>query len=352
MTRYIAQRLLAGLLTALLASLLIFLSIRVAPGYEAVYVHRGYYGLPPWGYWDYGYCDADCEKTLEEILEESGYYPPPIRMQYLNWVGGWVTGDWEESIWSEEAGWDSFARRLPVTLQLVVMAQALAALVGVTAGVIMALRRNTRIDHVGRTLCKTGLALPVFWTATLLLIGGFYFLDWSPRIVHNPLLEDPLGNLDQFILPAIALSYVSCAAVALMVRSSALNILLRQDFVPTYPSSGAGHSFVVFLHTLKNILMPVIVALCLTLPVAIGGSVIIEPLFDLEGIGNMLVKAALSDRLPCHGIPGPLLLRMGNRGQHPGGHPLRLADARRTLHPEVAQGGVGPSGKPGTAGVN
>ena len=309
MTRYIAQRLLAGLLTAFLVSLMLFTVLRVIPSVAPGWTDREYHE-PILIIW----CTGDCEfynDVLDKFRKDLGLDQPPLHTQYLHWVGGWVIGYWGESRFSTEnidkpwvTSWsygkstfEAFKQRLPVTLQLVVMAQTLAALVGLSAGVIMVLRRNTRIDLVGRTICKAGLALPVFWTATLLLVGGFYFVDWSPRVGHNPLLEDPLGNLDQFIFPAIALCYVSCAAVALMMRSSTLGIL-RQDYVQTTPVSGLAHSVAVFLHALKNVLEPAVVTIGFTFPAIVGGVLIIEPLFNLNGVGNMLIKAAVSADYP------------------------------------------------------
>ena len=308
MTRYIAQRLLVGLLTAFLVSLMLFTVLRVIPSVAPGWTDREYHEPI------FLTCTGDCEfyqDVLDKFRKDLGLDQPPLHTQYLHWVGGWVIGYWGESRFSTEnidkpwvTSWsygkstfETFKQRLPVTLQLVVMAQTLAALVGVSAGVIMALRRNTRIDHVGRTICKAGLALPVFWTATLLLVGGFYLVDWSPRVGHNPLLEDPLGNLDQFIFPAIALCYVSCAAVALMMRSSTLGIL-RQDYVQTTPVSGLAHSVAVFLHALKNVLEPAVVTIGFTFPAIVGGVLIIEPLFNLNGVGNMLIKAAVSADYP------------------------------------------------------
>ena len=295
MTRYIAQRLLVGLLTAFLASLFIFVTLRAAPLDERHGVTVTFAIYPE----DLG--NPELVKWLEEMRKELGLYRPPPHIQYLHWIGGWVTGDWEksywESFWYEGEVHEYFAKRLPVTLKLVAMSQAIAALVGVTAGIVMAMRRDSWIDHFGRAIAKSGLAIHVVWSTSLLLVGGFRLFDWSPSIGHAPLLEDPLGNLNQFIFPAIALGYASCAAVALMMRSSTLGIL-RQDYVQTYPVSEPSHTAVVFIHTLKNALAPAIVALALTFPAIAGGILIVEPLFGLDGVGNMLVNAALSADYP------------------------------------------------------
>ena len=104
-----------------------------------------------------------------------------LHMQYFRWMGGWVTGDWGESFFSNEKIWESFTSKLPTSLRLVAMAWAIAALIGIPAGIIMALKRNSWIDNLGRSVSSISLALPIFWTATLLLVAGIQFLDWDPK---------------------------------------------------------------------------------------------------------------------------------------------------------------------------
>ena len=279
MLRYIAQRLLAGLLTAFLVSLLIFALLRIAIDQE------DFAAIEPLG----GVSLRPTEEQRWTIRERLGLNAP-LHIQYFRWMGGWVTGDWGESFFSSENIWEDFKDKLPVTLQLAVMAQVIAALMGIPTGILMALRRNSWVDLLGRAVFKMWIAFPVFWTATLLLVGGIYFFEWTPKIGYIQPLDNPGGNLLQLLWPALVLGLPVSAAVALMMRSSSLGIL-RQDYVQTTPASGLGHSAVVFLHALKNVLAPAVVTLALTFPAIVGGTVIMERIFVLDGVGNMLVEA-------------------------------------------------------------
>ena len=307
MTRYIAQRLLAGLLTAFLVSLILFAILRVILDVAPGWTEREYYQPPIILCWD------DCDRELiDEYRRKLGLDQPPLHVQYIHWTGSWVTGYWGESRYSPEnferlwvTAWtyskdtfEAFSRKLPATVQLVVMAHALAALVGIPAGVFMTIKMGSRTDMVGRAIARSGVSIHLVWGATLLLVGGFILLDWGPTFGHHSLLKDPLGNLNQFLFPAIALGYASCAAVTLMMRHSALDALRQEEYIQTYPVSEPGHSAAVVLHTLKYALVPTATALALTFPATLGGVLIVEPLFGLDGVGNLLVSSALSEDYP------------------------------------------------------
>ena len=275
MTRYIAQRLLAGLLTAFIVSLIIFAISRIASGDLVMNVAMEMTG---------GCCTTE-EENLAKIREHLGL-DRPLQVQYLSWIAGWVTGNWGESIFSSERIWENFNTKLLATLQLVAMTQAIAVLVGIPAGVLMALKRNSWIDRLWRTTSGMWLALPIFWTATLLLVAGPRFFDWRSKIVYIPPLEDPTGNLILFIWPALVLGLPVSAAVALMMRSSTLDAL-RQDYVQAMSVSAAS----AFLHTLRYTLVPAAIILGLTFPAIVGGTLIIERIFALDGVGSMLAEA-------------------------------------------------------------
>ncbi len=279
MTRYIAQRLLVGLLTAFIVSLILFAILRTT--FDPL---------------NFIACMDDCEFTEEELrkLREDFGVHGPLHMQYFRWMGGWVTGNWGESFWYRERIWENFNTKLLATLQLVAMTQAIAVLVGIPAGVLMALKRRSWIDRLWRTTSGMSLALPIFWTATLLLVAGPRLFDWRSKIVYIPPLEDPTGNLILFIWPALILGLPVSAAVALMTRSSTLNAL-RQDYVQAMSVSEPGHSAAVFLHTLSYTLVPAVATLGLTFPAIVGGVLLVERVFWLDGVGHLLVEA-LSQR--------------------------------------------------------
>ena len=273
MPRYIAQRLLRGLLTAFIVSLILFAILRTT--FDPL---------------NFIMCTDDCEFTeedLRELREEFGVHGP-LHIQYLRWMGSWVTGDWGESLFSNEKIWESFILRLPITLQLVAIAQSIAVLVGMPAGVLMALKRSSWPDILGRAVSGMSLALPIFLTGTLLLVAGTYFLEWSPESNNEPIPGISRGGL--ILCSALALGLPATAAVALMVRSSTLDAL-RQDDVQDSSVSGPGRSTAAFLETLRYVSVPTAVILSLTFPAIVGGTVIMERIFALDGAGNMLFEA-------------------------------------------------------------
>ena len=276
MLRYIAQRLLAGLLTAFIVSLLIFALLRIAIDQE------DFAAIEPLG----GVSLRPTEEQRWTIRERLGLNAP-LHIQYFRWMGGWITGEWAESSFSGEEIWESFIPRLPTTLQLVATAQAIVVLAGIPAGIIMALKRNSWIDTLGLAISRMWLGLPIFWTSTLLLVGGVYFLEWKPNIGYIPPLDDLSGNLILFVWPSLVLSFPVSAAIATLMRSSMLDIV-QQDYVETTPASGLGHSASVLLHTLRSSLVPATIILGLTFPAIVSGTVVMERIFVLDGVGNLL----------------------------------------------------------------
>ena len=271
MLRYAAQRLLVGLLTAFIVSLILFAILRTTRGLED-------YMMLDMGGWE------PTEKELRMIREDLGLNVP-MHMQYFKWMGGWVTGNWGESFWYRERIWENFNTKLLVTLQLVAMTQAIAVLVGIPAGVLMALKRNSWIDRLWRTTSGMWLAHPIFWTATLLLVAGIHFLDWDPKTGYLGFPDNLIGNLALF-WAALFVGIPVSVSIALMMRSSALAVL-HQDYVQAMSVSAAS----AFLHTLRYTLVPATIILGLTFPAIVSGTLIIERIFVLDGVGTMLVEA-------------------------------------------------------------
>ncbi len=278
MYRYTARRLLAGLLTALLASVLIFAILRPT------------FAIAPERFIA---CLGDCEITDEQQrkLRESLGLVGPLHVQYFRWMGGWLSGNWGESFISSEAIWEKFKEGLPATLQLVSMTLAFAILIGIPAGIIMALVRSSLTDLLNLAVLKMSLALPIFWTATLLLVAGTHFLDWDLETGYISFIDDPIGNLGMFAWPALVLGIPAAGTVALMTRSTALDAL-RQDDVQIVAEAGTVYSLAVFLHTLRYTLVPTFVTLGLILPAIVGGALLMERVFVLDGVGDMFTEAA------------------------------------------------------------
>ena len=278
MLKYTAQRLLVGLLTAFIASLLIFVIIRA--NFDPLSVIL---------------CPGDCvftEEDLRELREELGVHGP-LHIQYFKWMGSWVTGDWGESWFSAENIRELFFSSLPTTLQLVAVVQVIVAMVGVPAGALMAMKRNSWIDILGQAVSKMTLALPIFLVGILLLIVGIYFLDWaseSESIRGRLIVKVPGGSLFPFLFSALGLGIPTSATVALMMRFSTLGAL-RQDYVQAITATDPGHATAVFSGALRHTIVPAATILCLTFPAIVGGSLIVERIFVLDGVGNMLVEA-------------------------------------------------------------
>jgi len=279
MQAYLARRIILGGMTALLVSLLIFAILRIAPGDVAMMIAMEITG---------GEASDITEEDLQAIRESVGLNAP-LPQQYINWLFDILRLDWGTSMFSGTEVLDEFKSRIPITLQLVIMAQGLAISLGIPAGVIMALRRDTWIDYTVRIFSLAGLSVPSFWTATLLLVGGMYLLDWNPRLKYVPFFDDPVENLKQFIWPAVMLGYISSATQARMMRSTMLEVL-RQDYIRTAHAKGLKSFVVVYRHTLKNALIPVVTVIGVTFALTMGGSIIIEQIFSLPGIGRLMIE--------------------------------------------------------------
>lgn len=276
MQAYIARRLIYGALTGVLVSLLIFAILRIAPGDVALMIASA------------GGEGIITEEVVESIREDLGLNDP-LPVQYIKWAWGWATGDWGESMYNARSVWGDFKEKMPVTLELVIMTTTVSTLIAFPFGIIMALKQDTWIDYVIRVISLAGLSMPNFWTATLLLVGGMYLFDWNPRLEYKPITEDPLGNLSQYIWPALMLGFAASATKARMMRSTMLEVL-RQDYIRTAHAKGLRAVVVTYRHALKNALLPVVTVIGVTIALTMGGTVIIERIFVLPGMGNFLVE--------------------------------------------------------------
>lgn len=287
MRQYIIRRIAFGALSAVLVSLLIFALLRIAPGDVAMMIAVERSG---------GEGAMLTTEQIDQIREQLGL-KAPLYIQYGKWMGGFLSGDWGRSLWNKLSVFEEFKRKFAVTLELVILAQVLAIALGIFSGVVMALRRDTWVDYVVRVGSLAGLSVPSFWSATLFLVGAAYFFHWNPRIDYVPFLKDPLANLKQFIWPAIMLGYISAATQARMMRSTMLEVL-RQDYIRTAHAKGLAASVVTVRHALKNALIPVITLIGLQISVALGGSVVIERIFGLPGMGSFLIDGMLQRDYP------------------------------------------------------
>ena len=287
MQQYLARRLIFGVLTAVLVSLLVFALMRIAPGDVAQSIAAEQAG---------GEEGTVSEEQLEQIREALGLNRP-LYIQYLDWMGGFVIGDWGNSLFTKRPVFTEFKKKLIVTVELVIISQVIAIAIGLPAGILMALKQDTVIDYVVRIGSLAGLSIPSFWSAVLFLVIGAYFFRWNPPLGYIELVEDPMGNLSQFIWPSLMLGYISAATKARMMRSTMLEVL-RQDYIRTAHAKGLRQFIVTSRHALKNAMIPVITVIGITTALSLGGSVVMERVFVLPGIGNYIVDGMLQRDYP------------------------------------------------------
>lgn len=287
MKQYIARRVLYGILTVFLVSLLIFALMRIAPGDVALMIAEQNSG---------GEGSDITPEKLEEIREALGLNDP-LHVQYFKWITNFVQGDWGRSLFTQRDVFDEFKLKFPVTLELVILSQIIAIVLGIPAGIIMAIKQDSWVDYVLRIVSLAGLSLPSFWSATLLLLGGAYFFMWNPALGKNEITEAPIANLRQYFWPAIMLGYISAATKSRMMRSTMLEVL-RQDYIRTAKSKGLSAYIVTARHAMKNSLIPVVTVIGITTALALGGSVVMERVFSLPGIGNFILEGMLSRDFP------------------------------------------------------
>ncbi|MDE0024589.1 MAG: ABC transporter permease [Spirochaetaceae bacterium] len=281
MRAYVIRRLLLIIPTLFILSVLVFLSVRFIPG-DIVDMMVASNLNPMFG--------LDREVVLRALGLDV-----PVHVQYGRWLRGiFLHGTLGNSLlgaWTVE---ERILGRLPVTLELGLLAVVIGLVLGVPIGIYSALRQDTAADYVGRTVAIFGLATPNFWLGIMVMIYPAIWWGWAPPMRLIPLSDDPLGNLGMFIIPSLILGTALSAATMRMTRTMMLEVL-RQDYIRTAWSKGLRERVVVVRHATKNALIPVVTLIGLQLPIVIGGAVIMENIFNLPGLGRLMLTA-LSDR--------------------------------------------------------
>jgi peptide/nickel transport system permease protein len=272
MTRYIIRRFLLMIPTLLIVSMIVFSLIRLIPGdiAEIMVENRRY------------------ASDVDELREKLGLNQP-LPVQYVKWLGGLLTGDWGTSLWTGRTISEELRYRIPLTLQLGIMTMTISLAVAIPIGVLSAIRQDSAIDYVTRSLAILGLAMPAFWIATILLVFGSIWFGWAPRQWVS-FADDPWGSIMALLIPAIILGVDRAASLMRMTRAMMLETL-RQDYIRTAWSKGLRERVVVTRHALRNAFIPVITLLGLQIPAILGGSVVIETIFNLPGTGKFLLDA-------------------------------------------------------------
>ena len=283
MRAYLIRRLLLTIPTLLILSMLVFLSVHFIPG-DIIDVLMQQMMLTG------GIGDADRE-AVERMLG----LDQPIYVQYGRWLGDILQhGSLGTSLLHEWEVGERILGRLPVTLELGFLAILIGLVIALPVGIYSAIRQDRLGDYVGRSVAIIGLATPNFWLGIMVMVYPAIWWGWTPPITMVPFFEDPLANLSGLFIPSLILGTAGAAAVMRMTRTMMLEVL-RQDYIRTAWSKGLKEKVIVLRHTIKNALIPVVTLIGLQLPILVGGSVIMENIFNLPGLGRLLL-IALSDR--------------------------------------------------------
>jgi peptide/nickel transport system permease protein len=272
--QYVLRRLALAVPTLLLVSIIVFSIMRFMPGDVVIRMVEGHAYAP----------------TVEALRKELGL-DRPAHVQYLEWVGGiLLRGDFGSSYWTRQPILAEFAGRFPVTLELAVLTIAVSVLIGILVGILSAVRQDTVSDYVGRVFAILALSVPYFGLAVLVVVLPSIWFKWTPVWTYVPFTADPLENLKIMIVPACVFGVTRAGPIMRIMRSALLDVL-RQDYIRTAWSKGLPERAIVLRHALKNAMIPVVSLIGLQMPLYIGGSVIIEAIFRLPGVGLFFFEA-------------------------------------------------------------
>src|SRR5213082_3100935 len=276
MLRYTVNRVLLMIPTLIGVAVLVFFMLRVIPGDVVEVKLRG----------DGGNVS---QETIEMERHRLGLDKPLI-YQFKDWMVGLATLDLGKSMWTDRPVTEEIGLRLELSLQVAIMASIFAVLLAIPLGTTAALMRGTWVDYAVRIVTIGGLSIPSFWFGMLIMITLLYLFNWLPPITFTPIYVDPIANLKQLIWPALAVGYRYCAVVARMIRSSLLEVL-NEDYIRTARAKGVFEKVVISRHALRNALLPAITVIGIEFAFLIGGLVVTEQVFNLNGIGKLFVDA-------------------------------------------------------------
>ncbi len=275
MIEYVLRRVLSGLLVLFLLSTFLFFVMRAVPG-DVVRLQLADAG-------------SVSDERMAEIEADLGLDKPALT-QYGVWLGNVVQGDLGNSLWEKRPVTEMIRERFPVTLELAMLSIVLAVVLGILTGVASAIRRGTAADDALRIGSVMGLSVPNFFLALLMITFMSLMFNWVAPIGYKRPGEDLWVNLQQMAMPSIALGLGVAAAIARMTRSSMLEVL-GADYIRTVRSKGAGEPKINFKHALRNSMVPIITLIGLQFGALLGGTVILESIFGLPGIGSMVFRA-------------------------------------------------------------
>ena len=274
MRRYIVGRLLLMIPTLIGVAILTFVIMRAVPGDIVALRYAG-------------------SSVPQDIIDQERHIlglDKPMWAQFVDWMTSLSRLDLGQSLWTGHSVIDEVQVRVPLSIELAVLATLFAVALAIPLGVVAAVKQDTWIDYAIRVFSIGGLAMPSFWIGIMMVLVTLTLWGWAPPVVFTPLFEDPVANLAGLILPAIAVGYRYSAVSMRMTRSTVLEVL-REDYVRTARAKGLRETLVVVRHALRNALLPVVTVVSLEFAFLIGGLVVTEQVFNLNGIGKLLVDA-------------------------------------------------------------
>ena len=281
MRTYVVRRLFLFVPTLFIMSVIIFVVLRILPGDPAVIIL---------GETEY------TQQDLEDLRERLGLTGPLVG-QYLGWIRDTVTFDLGYSLRNDTLIATELTDRLPVTLELALLSVVLAWPVGIAIGVLSAVRQDRPEDYALRGTALLGLTLPSFWVGTLIVLILSRYFNWLPQLRYEQFWVDPIGNLSQMIWPALAIATYSSAVIVRITRAQMLEVM-RQDYIRTARAKGLAEWGVLVRHALKNASLPIITITGVQFGYLLGGSVIMENIFSLPGIGKLYVEGIFARDYP------------------------------------------------------
>ena len=273
MGRYLVVRAYSMALTLLGLTVLVFLMLRLIPGTVVEQM-----------------IGADAVVSPEMVAQLRHFFglDQPWWLQYSRWLGGLAQGDLGTSWRTGKPVVRLILERLPVTIELTLLAVGFALVLGIAAGIVSAVRRDRAVDNVVRVGALLGLSVPVFWQGTMLILFFSIYLRWMPPVVWVDFFTDPRRNLTIMLLPAVCLGTASAANIARTTRASMLDVL-RSEYIRTAAAKGLAGWAVVMKHALKNALIPIVTVAGLQMGILLGGTVVVEEVFTLPGVGRLVL---------------------------------------------------------------
>ena len=278
---YIVKRLLFSLLVLGVISMIVFSAVRLIPG-DVCSIVLATPDVTP----------QQCAAINKELGLDK-----PVTTQYVSYIGGILTGDWGTTLISKRDVWGEIRTRIPLTVELTVLSTLFALIIALPIGVISAMRQDGPLDYILRFSTIGWLSIPAFWLGTMLIVFPAKWWGYAPPVGYVEVWEDPFKNLQQLYLPAFALGLALSASLARITRSSMLEVL-RQDYIRTARAKGLQDRAVVVRHALKNAMIPVITLFGLQVGVLFGGTVVLESIYALPGLGNLTLGAVLIKDYP------------------------------------------------------